>query len=116
MSHRTMYGSLLAAAVAFGVLSVQAPAFAQDAEAAQLLFKQNECHKCHNPDKDKKGPSLKKIAAKYKGKPDSDAKMTDHMTKGAKVKLEDGSEEDHKVLDTKDPKARKNLIDWMLSH
>ena len=39
-----------------------------------------------------------------------------NMTAGQKVKLEDGTEEDHKVINTKDPAALKNLADWMLSH
>ena len=36
-------------------------------EAAQALAKKNDCFKCHAIDKEKKGPSYKKIAAKYKG-------------------------------------------------
>jgi cytochrome c len=31
------------------------------------------------------------------------------------VKLEDGTEEEHKIIDTKDPKELKNLIEWILS-
>jgi cytochrome c len=38
------------------------------------------------------------------------------MTKGGKVKLDDGSEEEHKVVETKDPKALKNMAQWILSH
>ena len=38
-----------------------------------------------------------------------------NLTTGPKVKLEDGTEEDHKIIDTKDPKELKNLIDWILS-
>ena len=64
----------------------------------------------------KKGPSLKKISTKYKGKPDGQEKAIKNMTAGQKVKLEDGTEEDHKVINTKDPAALKNLADWMLSH
>ena len=37
------------------------------------------------------------------------------ITTGPKVKLEDGTEEEHKIIDSKDPKAIKNLIDWILS-
>ena len=92
-------------------------AFAQvDEDAAKLLFKQNECGKCHNPSQNKKGPSLKKIAKEYKGKATGEAELIKHMTKGGKVKLDDGSEEDHKVLDTKDAKAQANLAKWILSH
>jgi len=68
-------------------------------------------------DKTKKGPSLKKIAAKYKEKPaaDTEAKLIKHLTTGPKVKLEDGTEEDHKIIETKDEAQIKNLIRWILS-
>jgi len=56
-------------------------------------------------DKTKKGPSLKKIAAKYKGKADGQANAIKNMTTGPKVKSEDGTEESHKIIDSKDPVA-----------
>lgn len=86
-----------------------------DADAAQALAKKSDCLKCHAIDKTKKGPSYKKIAAKYKGKADAEEKILKNITTGPKVKLEDGSEEEHKIIDSKDPKAIKNLIDWILS-
>ena len=58
----------LIALVALAGLCLSVPAFAQfDAEAAENVFKENDCHKCHHATKAKKGPALKKIAAKYKG-------------------------------------------------
>lgn len=93
------------------------PAYAAvDADAAQALAKKNDCFKCHAVDKTKKGPSMKKISEKYKGKPDGQEKAIKNMTTGPKVKLEDGTEEDHKVIDTKDTAQLKNLADWILSH
>ncbi|HOE43349.1 MAG TPA: c-type cytochrome [Rhodoferax sp.] len=98
-------------------LSAMAPAQAAvDVEAAKALAKANDCLKCHAADKDKKGPSMKKIAAKYKGKPDGQEKAIKNMTEGQMVKLTDGTEEKHKVIDTKDPKELKNMADWYLSH
>ena len=98
------------------MIALASPALAQvDADAAQKLAKKNDCFKCHAVDKTKKGPSLKKIAAKYKGKADGQEKAIKNMTTGSKVKLEDGTEEDHKIIDTKDPKELKNLADWILS-
>lgn len=88
---------------------------AVDAEAAQALFKKNDCTKCHSVDKSKKGPALKKIAAKYKGKADGQASIIKNITSGSKVKLDDGSEEEHKIIDTKDQAALKNLADWVLA-
>ncbi|MFA5187721.1 MAG: cytochrome C, partial [Patescibacteria group bacterium] len=37
------------------------------------------------------------------------------MTTGPKVKLEDGTEEDHKNIETRDPKELSNLAQWILS-
>jgi cytochrome c len=88
---------------------------AVDADAAAALFKKNDCSKCHSVDKTKKGPSLKKIAANHKGKADGQDKLVKSMTTGPKVKLDDGSQEDHKVIDTKDAAALKNIADWILS-
>ena len=95
-------------------LSFQAQA-AVDEGAAEALAKSNGCFKCHAVDKTKKGPSYKKVAAKYAGKADAYDKIMKQITTGPKVKLEDGTEEDHKIIDSKDPKELKNLIDWILS-
>jgi cytochrome c len=109
--------SLMIAFASAGLaLSVPASAQEVDADAAKLLFKQNECGKCHNPEKNKKGPSLKKTAKEYKGKANAEQEIIKHLTTAKKVKLDDGSEEDHKVVDTKDPKALSNLAKWILSH
>ena len=98
-------------------LSAAVPAHAAvDEDAAKALAKKNDCLKCHAADKDKKGPSMKKIAEKYRGKPDGVEKAIKNMTEGKKVKLTDGSEEDHKIIETKDPKELKNLAEWYLSH
>jgi cytochrome c len=103
--------ALLAAATAAFAFSV--PASAQDAEAAQKLLKAENCTKCHSVDKTKKGPAYQKVAAKYKGKSEAEAKLTEFLTSSPKVKLEDGTEEEHKAL--KDPKQMNNLIKWVLS-
>jgi len=99
------------------VVFVSSPAVAAgvDADAAQALAKSNGCFKCHALDKTKKGPSYKKIAAKYKGKAEGEEKLIKNFTTGPKVKLEDGTEEEHKVIDTKDMKELKNLAQWILS-
>lgn len=86
-----------------------------DDAAAKATGKRNDCFKCHAVDKTKKGPSYQKIAAKYKGQADAQEKIMKNITTGPKVKLEDGSEEEHKIIDTKDPQELKNLIDWILS-
>ena len=102
------------AMAAMAVASTSAIA-AVDADAAAALFKKNDCSKCHSIDKAKKGPALKKIAANHKGKADAQAAIIKAITTGPKVKMDDGSQEDHKVIDTKDAAAQKNLADWILS-
>ena len=107
--------SLLLSTTALLAFSTAATATV-DAEAAKALAKKNDCLKCHAIDKTKKGPAYKKIAEKYKGKEaEGEQKMYKNMTTGPKVKLEDGSEEDHKIIETKDQAEIKNLIYWILS-
>jgi cytochrome c len=93
------------------------PASALDEAAAKKLAKRNDCFKCHAEEKTKKGPSYKKIAEKLNKKPRAEAEkaIMENLTKKPKVKLEDGTEEEHTVIDTKDPADLKNLMDWILS-
>lgn len=108
--------SLLLTGSLFLSLAAMTPAHAAvDEAAAQALAKKNDCFKCHAVDKTKKGPSYKKIVAKYKEKKLGVDEAIKQMTAGKKVKLEDGTEEDHKIIDTKDPKELKNLAEWILS-
>jgi len=113
MKHLSQTLSLGIAVIALGCASSSFAAV--DADAAQALAKKNDCFKCHAVEKTKKGPSLQKIAAKYKGKADAEEKVIHNITSGNKVKLSDGTEEDHKVIDTKDAKELKNLAAWILS-
>ncbi len=102
---------LLAVAATVFAFSLPASA-APDADAANKLIKDNGCTKCHSVDKDKKGPSFKKTAAKYKGKADAEAKITDMLTKGRKI---EGTDEEHKTVNTKDVAQVKNLVQWILA-
>jgi cytochrome c len=104
---------LIAAAAALSVLLPAAAAV--DAEAAMKLTKEEGCTKCHSVDKTKKGPSFQKTAAKYKGRSDAEAKLVDMVTKSPKVKLDDGTEEEHRALKTKDAAQIKNLVQWILA-
>jgi cytochrome c len=109
--------SKLAQAVAVtALLSLSNTALAAmtDADVEPYLKKQG-CMKCHAIDKTKKGPSYKKVAEKYKGKPDGVDKVIKNITTGNKVKLEDGTEEDHKIIETKDPAELKAIANWILS-
>ena len=105
---------LLAVAAAVFAFSLPASA-APDADAAAKVLKDSGCTKCHSVDKAKKGPAYQKVAAKYKGKADAEAKLIDMVTKSPKVKFEDGTEEDHKAVTTKDAAQVKNLVQWILA-
>jgi cytochrome c len=101
------------AAAAFSGMSYAA--VNADADAAAALAKKSGCLKCHAIDKDKTGSSFKKIAEKWRGKADAEAKLIDNLTKAPKVKQKDGTEEEHKVIETKDMSEIKNVIGWILS-
>ena len=91
---------------------------AVDVDAAKALARQNNCFKCHAIDKEKDGPAWKKVAEKYKGKDNAEARLVEHITSGEKAKFPDGHEEEHKVVQTSPPKDMaqiKNLVDWILS-
>jgi cytochrome c len=90
-------------------------AFAADAEAAAALAKTSGCMKCHAIAEKKEGPAFKETAKKMKGKADAEQKLFTHLTTKPKVKLEDGSEEEHSGLKTKDEAAIKNVIQWILA-
>ena len=106
----------IASAVALGaLLFVTAPpgALADDAAVESLLRKSN-CLKCHAVDKKKDGPSFKDTAAKYKGKPDAEAKLATFVTTGPKVKI-DGKDETHESLRTKSDADVRDAVRWILS-
>jgi cytochrome c len=103
-------GLLLLALVAAGPASAQV-----DAEAAQALAKRNDCFKCHAIDKAKKGPPYKRVAARLRTKPDAVETIVEHITTGPMIELPDGSNENHKIIDTRDAGELRNLALWILS-
>ncbi len=104
----------LASLIAGSGLLLSAPAMsAVDATAAEALAKKEGCLKCHGVDKKKEADSFTEISAKLKKQ--SDAKILEHLTTGPKVKMADGSEEEHKILKTKDKGEIDNLIGWLRS-
>ena len=108
---RLLAGFSLSAAALF----LATGAHAVDEEAARALARESNCFKCHSISKKGDGPAWKEVAAKYKGKPDAEAKVTKHITSGEKVKFEDGHEEEHKMVKSKDPAQVKNLVEFILS-
>ena len=104
--------------VMVGLVFISSASFAIDEEAAKGLARQNKCLSCHSIDKDNDGPAYKKVAEKYKGKPNAEARLIEHITTGEKAKFPDGHEEAHKIVKTspaKDMAQIKNLVQWILA-
>lgn len=113
-------GRSLAALAAVVALSMSAQtAFAEeipvDSDAAMDLARREDCLKCHGVDKAKEGPSFKKIATKLKNKPDAQERVLKHIKSGDIVKMENGDEEEHRIIKSEDEKAVANMIRWILS-
>lgn len=108
---------LFSGIVVAGVFAITLNATAAvDVEAAKNVARANNCFKCHGETKEKDGPAYNKVAEKYRGKADAEAKLIHHVTSGEKAKFPDGHEEDHKNIQGKaSPEEIKNLVDWILS-
>jgi cytochrome c len=93
------------------------PAAAQgvNEDAAETLAKAGGCFKCHSVEKTKKAPSYKRIAQKYKGKPDGEAALIKHLSGTKSVTVEGGGDEQHEPPPAKDAAELKNLVQWILS-
>ena len=112
---RIVLSASIAAITMAAGLAYSTNTFAVDADAAKALARQNNCFKCHGTDKDKDGPSLKSIAAKYKGQEGAVDKLVHHLTSGEMAKFPDGHSEAHKKVEPNDPAQVKNLVEWILS-
>ena len=88
---------------------------AVDAEAAKALAKKSNCLTCHGIDKEKVGPALNKIAAKYRGDAAADEKLVKHLTVAHKVKFPGGQEMDHAIIKNAESADVKNLVGWILA-
>jgi len=107
--------SLIAVGSVFFAAVGMTPVYAADAAQAEALLKSNKCSKCHDVAKSKSGPAFQKVAAKYKGKADAADTLVKFLTTGPKIKNEDGTEEEHKVIKAKDAAEVKNLVEWVLA-
>ncbi|MBF0179770.1 MAG: c-type cytochrome [Magnetococcales bacterium] len=102
--------------VAMGLASLPGVAHAElDAATALEVLKRNDCTKCHSIQKSKNGPSYTKVSQKYKGDAQAEEKLFKHLTSNPKVKLADGTEENHKKTDFDNNDQLKDFIRWILS-
>lgn len=115
MSYPSRAKLLLSVVPAVVTLVFSANAAAVDVDAAKALARQNGCFKCHSVNKEKDGPTYKKVAEKFRGKANAEERLITHITTGEKAKFPDGHEEEHKIIKTKDMVEIKNLIGWILS-
>ena len=74
------------------------------ANAQQELAQKSGCLTCHAVDTKKVGPAYKDVAAKYKGKADAEATLTDKLTSG----------KGHPAVKAS-PEDVKSLVKWILS-
>lgn len=110
--------SVSAIVVSFAAAAFSTSALAVDVDAAKSLAQQNNCLQCHGIKKDKDGPAFLKTADKYRGKANAEDEVIKHVTSGKKVKLPDGSSEDHTIVKTMPPKDQgqiRNLAKYILS-
>jgi cytochrome c len=115
---KTIRSALTVTLTGAALLLVIPAAHAVDADTARALAKQNNCFKCHAVEKEKDGPAYKKVAEKYKGKANAEARLIEHITSGEKAKFPDGHEEEHKIVKTSPPKDTeqvRNLVQWILA-
>ena len=109
--------ALIALVLTLGAIS-SVRASGPNEDAAKSLARANNCFKCHALSRDKDGPGWKKVAEKYRGNPNAEAKLIHHLTSGEMVKLADGSQVHHEIIKTDPPNDTaqiKNLVDWILS-
>ena len=112
--HTKLLLRIAATTIAWG-FSVNVFAATFDAEAAKARPKER-LPQVPRGRQEQERSGIRDIAAKYKGKEaEGETKMMKNLTTGPKVKLEDGSEEEHKIIDAKDQAEAKNLIYWILS-
>ena len=114
MKVHKIIGNFSGIAAVAATLLVSSSAFAaMSNDDVEPYLKKQGCLRCHAADKTKKGPAWKKVAQEKKGKPEDIIK---HITTGPKVKMPDGTEEDHKIIETKDPAELNTIANWILSH
>jgi cytochrome c len=98
---------LIASALIAAGLMVSAPAMADLA-----LAKKSNCMSCHTVDKKLVGPSYKDVAAKYAGKADAVAMLSEKVKKGGKGNWGEIPMPPNPAV--KDPDIEK-LVKWILA-
>ncbi|HSO06524.1 MAG TPA: c-type cytochrome [Pelomicrobium sp.] len=86
---------------------------AVQAQDGKALAQKSGCMACHAEDKKLVGPSMKEIAAKYKGQKDAVAKLTEKVKKGGAGVWGQVPMPPHPQLKEEDI---KKIVEWYLAH
>ncbi|MFZ5558349.1 MAG: c-type cytochrome [Pseudomonadota bacterium] len=104
---KAVWMGVLGAAALFATGAVKA------AEDAKALAQKSGCMACHAEDKKLVGPSMKDIAAKYKGQKDAVATLSTKVKKGGAGNWGQIPMPPHPQV--KDDDIKK-LVEWYLAH
>jgi cytochrome c len=96
-----------------GAAALFAAGAAKADDAAKALAQKNGCMACHAEDKKLVGPSMKDIAAKYKGQADASAKLVEKVKKGGAGNWGQIPMPPHPHLKDED---LKKMVGWYLAH
>jgi cytochrome c len=88
---------------------------AYDPQAAKAMALKDSCLRCHGLTKQKEGPIYSAVATKYRGNPNAEARLYEHLTTGEVAKMSDGHTEFHKSIAHQDPQEIRNLVRWILA-
>ncbi len=85
-----------------------------DAVAAKAMAVKDHCLRCHAETRQKEGPSFSAVAMKYRGNPNAEANLYEHLTIGDGAKMLEGHAEFHKCIASESPEKIRNMVRWIL--
>ncbi len=83
--------------------------------AARSVTQRNACMRCHGVTKEKIGPTYSAIASSYRGNPDAENILYQHLISGEGGKCFDRVTDEHRIPLTKNPEAIRNVVRWVLA-
>lgn len=107
MNARTFTAALLATSI--GVVSMDASAL----NVRKEMRKQG-CFKCHAISREKEGPPLRELSAKFNDMENGRTELREQLTTQREVEV-DGRKEKHELFEADSPADIDELVDWILS-
>ncbi len=102
-------------ALAIGMIGLALVSVDVAAINVQKMLKNQGCLKCHAISRQKDGPSIKKLAAKYRDDLEATVKLRTHLTSSPEIGVE-GKVEKHKQFEPKSATDLDEVIRWIRSH